>query len=130
MDFLLDIGSFLLQALILLAVFLIAVAGVVAISQRKRASGDDGHIEARLLNERYEAHQESLRAVTEDEAEAKAREKAKKKASKHEAKARKRALKAADAPESEHRPRVFVIDFDGDMQASAVTQLREEVSAI
>ncbi len=130
MDFLLDIGSFLLQALILLAVFLVAVAGVVAISQRKRASGDDGHIEARLLNERYEAHQESLRAVTEDEAEAKAREKAKKKARKHEAKARKRALKAADAPESEHRPRVFVIDFDGDMQASAVTQLREEVSAI
>ena len=69
MDFLLDIGSFLLQALILLAVFLVAVAGVVAISQRKRGSGDDGYIEARLLNERYEAHQESLRAVTEEEAE-------------------------------------------------------------
>ena len=79
MDFLLDIGSFLLQALILLAVFLVAVAGVVAISQRKRGSGDDGYIEARLLNDRYEAHQESLRAVTEDEADAKAREKAKKK---------------------------------------------------
>ena len=53
MDFLLDIGSFLLQALILLAVFLVAVAGVVAISQRKRGAGDDGFIEARLLNDRY-----------------------------------------------------------------------------
>ena len=28
------------------------------------------------------------------------------------------------------RPRVFVLDFDGDMQASQVDQLREEVSAI
>ena len=130
MDFLLDIGSFLLQALILLAVFLVAVAGVVAISQRKRGSGDDGYIEARLLNERYEAHQESLRAVTEEEADAKAREKAKKKAKKVEAKARKRASKMADVAEAEHRPRVFVIDFDGDMQASAVAELREEVSAI
>jgi serine protease SohB len=130
MDFLLDIASFLLQALILLAVFLVAVAGVVAISQRKRGAGDDGFIEARLLNDRYEAHQESLRAVTEDEADAKAREKAKKKAKKIEEKARKRALKTADGDEVDHRPRVFVVDFDGDMQASAVTQLREEVSAI
>ena len=130
MDFLLDIGSFLLQALILLAVFLVAVAGVVAISQRKRGSSDDGYIEARLLNERYEAHQESLRAVTEDEADAKAREKAKKKVKKAAGKARKRALKIADGTQAEDRPRVFVIDFDGDMQASAVAQLREEVSAI
>jgi serine protease SohB len=130
MDFLFDTASFLLQALILLAVFLAAVAGVVAISQRKRGSGDDGFIEARLLNERYEAHQESLRAVTEDEADAKAREKSKKKAKKVEEKARKRASKMDDVAEVEHRPRVFVIDFDGDMQASAVAQLREEVSAI
>lgn len=131
MDFLLDIGSFLLQALILLAVFLVAVAGVVAISQRKRGSGDDGFIEARLLNERYEAHQESLRAATEGEADAKAREKAKKKDKKIEEKARKRALKKmSDGGEVEHRSRVFVVDFDGDMQASAVAQLREEVSAI
>jgi len=38
-------------------------------------------------------------------------------------------LKAEDDGEP-RRPRVFVLDFDGDMQASQVDQLREEVSAI
>ena len=38
-------------------------------------------------------------------------------------------MKAEDDGEP-RRPRVFVLDFDGDMQASQVDQLREEVSAI
>ena len=36
MDFILDIAEFLLQAIILLGVFLFAFAGVMALSQRKR----------------------------------------------------------------------------------------------
>ena len=39
MDFLLDIAEFLLQAIILLGVFLVAFAGVMALSQRKRGAG-------------------------------------------------------------------------------------------
>ncbi|MGA1370799.1 MAG: protease SohB, partial [Pseudomonadales bacterium] len=35
-----------------------------------------------------------------------------------------------NAPESERRSRVFVLDFEGDVQASAVKQLREEITAI
>ena len=129
MEFILDIAEFLLQAIILLGVFLIAFAGVMALSQRKRGAGEEGTVEARSLNERFEMHEEAVRAVTEDPLESKARGKDQKKEKKAKRKAIKQALKAEDDGEA-RRPRVFVLDFDGDMQASQVDQLREEVSAI
>ena len=129
MEFILDIAEFLLQAIILLGVFLIAFAGVMALSQRKRGAGEEGTVEARSLNERFEMHEEAIRAVTEDPLESKARGKDQKKEKKAKRKAIKQALKAEDDGEA-RRPRVFVLDFDGDMQASQVDQLREEVSAI
>ena len=129
MDFILDIAEFLLQAIILLGVFLVAFAGVMALSQRKRGAGEDGTVEARSLNERFEMHEEAVRAVIEDPLESKARGKDQKKEKKAKRKAIKQALKAEDDGEP-RRPRVFVLDFDGDMQASQVDQLREEVSAI
>lgn len=129
MDFILDIAEFLLQAIILLAVFLVAFAGVMALSQRKRGAGEDGTVEARSLNERFEMHEEAVRAVIEDPLESKARGKDLKKEKKAKRKAIKQALKAEKGGEP-RRPRVFVLDFDGDMQASQVDQLREEVSAI
>jgi len=129
MDFILDIAEFLLQAIILLGVFLVAFAGVMALSQRKRGAGEDGTVEARSLNERFEMHEEAVRAVIEDPLESKARGKDQKKEKKAKRKAIKQALKAEDGGEP-RRPRVFVLDFDGDMQASQVDQLREEISAI
>ena len=129
MDFILDIAEFLLQAIILLAVFLVAFAGVMALSQRKRGAGEDGSVEARSLNERFEMHEEAVRAVIEDPLESKARGKDQKKEKKAKRKAIKQALKTEKDGEP-RRPRVFVLDFDGDMQASQVDQLREEVSAI
>ena len=129
MDFILDIAEFLLQAIILLAVFLVAFAGVMALSQRKRGAGEDGTVEARSLNERFEMHEEAVRAVIEDPLESKARGKDQKKEKKAKRKAIKQALKTEKDGEP-RRPRVFVLDFDGDMQASQVDQLREEVSAI
>ena len=78
MDFILEIIEFLLQAVILLGVFLIAVAGLFAISQRRRDGGDDGAVEARLLNDRYEEQREPIRTVVETPSETKARLKEKK----------------------------------------------------
>ena len=62
MDFILDIAEFLLQAIILLGVFLVAFAGVMALSQRKRGAGEDGTVEVRSLNERFEMHEEAALA--------------------------------------------------------------------
>ena len=79
MDFILDIAAFLLQAIILLGVFLIAFAGVMAISQRRRGAGEEGSVEACSLNERFELQQEAIRSVAEDPVALKAREKDRKK---------------------------------------------------
>ncbi len=131
MDFILEIVEFLLQAVILLGVFLIAVAGVVAISQRRRDRGDDGSVEARLLNERYEEQQEPIRAVVEEPFATKARMKEKKRVEKQKKKEMKKAAKDdSDQSGEASRARTFIIDFEGDMQASQVAQLREEISAI
>ena len=131
MDFILEIIEFLLQAVILLGVFLIAVAGLFAISQRRRDGGDDGAVEARLLNDRYEEQREPIRTVVETPSETKARLKEKKRDEKQKKKDAKIAAKADLHEEKQTiQPRIFVVDFDGDMQASQVEQLREEVSAI
>jgi serine protease SohB len=131
MDFILEIIEFLLQAVILLGVFLIAVAGLFAISQRRRDGGDDGAVEARLLNDRYEEQREPIRTVVETPSETKARLKEKKRDEKQKKKDAKTAAKAdLDEEKQTIQPRIFVVDFDGDMQASQVEQLREEVSAI
>jgi serine protease SohB len=131
MDFILEIIEFLLQAVILLGVFLIAVAGLFAISQRRRDGGDDGAVEARLLNDRYEEQREPIRTVVETPSETKARLKEKKRDEKQKKKDAKIAAKADVHEEKQTiQPRIFVVDFDGDMQASQVEQLREEVSAI
>ena len=92
MDFILDIAEFLLQAIILLGVFLVAFAGVMALSQRKRGAGEDGTVEARSLNERFELHEEAVRAVIEDPLESKARGKDQKKEKKEKRKAIKLSL--------------------------------------
>ena len=129
MEFILNIAEFLLQAVILLGIFLVAVAGVMAITQRKRHAGEDGSVEARSLNERFDAQQEAIRSIADDPVVMKAREKSQKKDKKQKQKAAKQALKKQ--PEDQQtRPRLFVLDFDGDMQASQVDQLREEISAI
>jgi serine protease SohB len=131
MDFILEILEFLLQAVILLGVFLIAIAGVVSISQRRRDGGDEGAVEARLLNERYEEQREAIRTIVESDAAAKARSKEKKRADKQKKKEDKKAAKLDSGTAGEPtKPRVFVLNFDGDMQASQVEQLREEISAI
>lgn len=127
MEFLFEIGIFFVQSIIVVAVVLLIVAGLSAISQRYK-SGLDGQIEVRRLNERYEAYRDAIRSLTESDDERKVREKTEKKQAKAEHKAaKKRAThETANAP----KPRLFVLRFDGDMQASQADALREEISAV
>ena len=54
MEFLYEFGLFLAQALTLVIAVLLLVAGIVAIGQRQRTAQQEGHIEIRKLNEKYE----------------------------------------------------------------------------
>lgn len=112
-EFLLDYSSFLLKVVTVIA-GIIVVIGFAATAGRK---GSAEGLEVEKLNDRFE----SLAAALNDAVLSKS---ARKKAAKE-----KKVQDKADA-NAEPRPRSFVIDFKGDLKASAVASLREEVSAI
>lgn len=134
MEFLQEVGVFLAEALIIVAAILIVVIGVTAVGQRRRG-GDEGYIEVRRLNDKYTAFRDAIRSVTEYPEERKARLKLEKQAAKEEEKQVKARLKGksselAEGESSDTKSRLFVLYFDGDMRASAVDALREEISAL
>ncbi len=113
MEFLAEYGLFLLKVMtIVIAIVIVMAAGAAA---GRKATQD--HLEVENLNQKYRKMAGALRAAV-----------LKKDERKKQAKADKKQQKAEEKRES--RPRSFIIDFKGDMKASAVASLREEVSAI
>jgi len=113
MEFLAEYGLFLLKAMtIVLAIVIVMAAGAAA---GRKATQD--HLEVENLNKKYHKTASALRSSVMKRDEKKKQEKLDKKQQKAE---EKRAS----------RPRSFVIDFKGDLKASAVSSLREEVSAV
>ncbi|MAT91094.1 MAG: protease SohB [Halioglobus sp.] len=130
MEFILEYGLFLAKAVTLVVALLVLVASVVAIASRQRTEQHEGHIEVRKLNDRYRHMGDVLRGVTDDAALLKEQKKAEKKEEKERSKqAKKSRKKGGDGPPD--RPgRLYVLNFDGDMRASATDNLREEISAV
>ena len=130
MEYLYEYGLFLAQAGTIVAAILIVMGSIVAMGQRQKSEGE-GHIEIKHLNEKYDHIRESLEEVITDEDTLKATAKAKKKAEKKEAKETKKKRKASeDGVLEDDKARVYVLDFDGDIKASAADNLREEISAV
>lgn len=113
-EFLADYGLFLLKTLTVVAA-IIAVMAAAAAAQRRAAH--EG-LEVEDLNKKYRNLSDALlKAVSlKDERKKVARE-------------RKKQDKAENKAPS-GKPRSFVLDFKGDLKASAAASLREEVSAI
>lgn len=113
-QFLAEYGMFLLKALTIVAA-IVVIIGVAASTGRK---GSDDHLEVEDLNKRFRGLAGALRkaVLTKDER-------------KQQAKEEKKQDKAR-AKQPSTKPRSFVVDFKGDLKATAVSSLREEVSAI
>ncbi|MFT6014740.1 MAG: serine protease SohB, partial [Candidatus Azotimanducaceae bacterium] len=123
MEFIFEYGLFLAKTVTMVVAILLVVAVVFALGSKGRRP-ERGHIEVLSLNEGLNHVTRTLKQVVLNDSEWKAEAKAEKK--KH--KEQKKTEKSKNVVE--RKPRVFVIDFDGDVQASAVDQLREEVTAI
>lgn len=113
-QFLAEYGLFLLKVVTILAAIIVVI--VVAASAGRKASHEG--LEVENLNKKYKTIADALLAAVSTKS---VRKKA--------AKARKKEEKA-ESKSSSSRPRSFVIDFKGDLKATAVASLREEVSAI
>ncbi|KGE03534.1 protease SohB [Pseudohaliea rubra] len=127
MEFLSEVGLFLAQAISVVLAALLLVLGIAVIAQRQKKGDSGGHLEVHKLHERYRQQAATL-AEALDPIAAKASAKARRKAEKAAAKARKKASR--DGEGGRERPVSFVLDFDGDLRATAAGQLREEVSAV
>lgn len=125
LEFLIEYGLFLAKSVTILVAVLVVIAFLVGTSQRHRES-EAGHIEVRNLNESLEAITHNLKTIVQNVELRKKEAKDEKK----QAKAKQKDLKKEVKEGHESRPRLFVLDFKGDVQASEVTGLREEITAI
>ena len=128
MEFLIEYGLFLAKA----ATVVVAVVIIISLgaSQKSKHSADKGHLEITPLNQQFDDMSEAMLIATMDESMQKAEDKKLHKAKKKQAKLDKKAHKADTEGEEEVKSRVFVLSFVGDVSASAVSHLREEVTAV
>lgn len=135
MEFLFEYLAFLAKA-VTLVIAIIAVISVIAHSmQHAKELATQEHIEVKKLNNRFEGMQQAFENQLLNPEEQKQQQKAEKKKLKAEQKAQKALAKkssgdSAETEPSETKKRIFVLDFDGDIRAHAVENLREEISAI
>ncbi|MDG1307169.1 MAG: protease SohB [Porticoccaceae bacterium] len=134
MEFLFEYGLFLAKVVTGIVALVIVVSIVVGLNQKSRHSGSKGHLEITPLNEMFDDMSDAIKFAVMDEslhkAEDKRQQKDKQKKAKELQKASKKAAKDPDAELPAQKPRVFVVNFHGNVNASAVTNLREEVTAI
>ena len=119
MEFLLEYGLFAAKTLTLLIAVLLAVAGMAAIAQKSRQAPASAGLRVRDLKRRLQRSQSTLEHELLDKA-------GRKRKAREEKKARKQAQKSSEGP----APRVFVLDFNGDIKASQTEGLRHLVDAV
>ena len=119
MAFWLDIAAFLLKAVIIVA----ALGGLAALIARLVRSNEpkDQEIKVRSLDERYDDMRDAMNDALLDRKERKALAKTLKKEAKTAAKTRR---------SEDPGKRIYVLDFKGDMRASAVKRLGAEIDAV
>ncbi len=127
MEFISDYGLFLAKTVTLL-VALAAVVGLVAGIGLRGRRDSRGHLEIRKLNDDVDAMADTLRASVYAASTYKMLAKARQKAEKirHKQIRQEQKKEAGDVG----RKRVYVINFHGDLRASAVRNLRAEITAI
>ena len=130
MEFFIEYGLFLAKVATVVVAIAIIISLAVGASLKGKQGGDKGHLEITPLNQQYEDMSEAMLIATMDESLQKAEEKKLHKAKKKQAKADKKAQKSERETDASAKKRVFVLTFDGNISASAVSHLREEVTAV
>ncbi|CDZ78909.1 putative protease SohB [Legionella massiliensis] len=104
MDFLAQYGLFLLKTLTLVIALLLTVAGILSLGRKPKP-----RLEITPLNKEYNKLKERMSHVIKDEKPPKKKKKKKEKSS---------------------QPSLYVLEFQGDIKASQVEQLRESINAV
>ena len=124
MEYLFDYLLFLAQAVTIVVALLLVLSAVVSLGH-KRQDHEGGHLEVRKLNDRLLDLRHAVEDSILNDAELKVQRKREIKEEKAEAKLQKKA-----AGEETTKPRLFVLDFDGDVEAGRTEFLRTEITAV
>ena len=119
-EFFFDYGLFLAKTLTIVISIVVIIVLAVAMASRKQGEGKDT-LEIKKLNKKYEDMAMALNANMLEKDEFKKLQKQEKEKEKKKGKEKK---------EAEQRKRIYVLDFHGDIRASAVASLREEITAV
>ena len=120
MEFLAEYASFLAKTATLVIAILVVLSAIAGLRGKgRRKSG--GQLQVTRLNEFYKDLRERLESGLLDKAQLKALRKQQAKAEKQQKKGKGKA---------DEQGRVFVLDFDGDIKASATESLRNEITAL
>lgn len=122
MHFLSNYGLFLAKTLTVVVAIIAVLATILALKAKAKAESEEGVIEIKKLNEKFD----KLALTINDTIKTKEEKKAEKLAAKKEAKNKK---KSKDT-ESSFKKRLFVLIFNGDIKASAVEELRETITSV
>ena len=116
MEFLAEYIGFLAKTVTVVVAILVVLVTIAALRSKGRQGV--GQLQVSKLNDFFKQLQERVEHAVLDKAQLKA-------AAKAEAKAAKLEKKSGSA-----KPRVYVLDFDGDIKASATESLRHEITAV
>jgi serine protease SohB len=130
MEYVYEYLMFLAKTATIVAALIVVISGIAGMSMRRQQQ-TSGHLDVRKLNDQFSdlklAVQETMLPASVIRKVRKQEHRDSKKAAKQEA----RAIRRSDgAAATGGRRRIFVIDFDGDLQASQVAHLRLEVTAV
>lgn len=128
MELLSEYGLFLAKIVTVVVAIAVIVMLIVNAAQRKRQRGE---LRVTNLSEQYKEMKDDLATALMDGHQQKLWHKAQKKKLKREAKAAKAKAKAKQGENAAtEKPRAWVLDFKGSMDAHEVSALREEVTAV
>ncbi len=121
-DFIANYGMFLAKTITLIVALLLAVGGILLLASHGRNSAKE-RLDIKKINDKYEEMATTVKAaiLSKDEL------KKDLKNSKLQKKAKTSQLKNG---QQQTPKKVFVLNFDGDIKASALASLREEITAI
>lgn len=119
MNFLIEYGMFLAKALTIIVSIGAVLSMIISASQKTNRGEDNGEIDILPLNIDFEKTKNKLRIATVEDSEKKIERKKIKQESKNK-----------NALNSKSKKRIYVVNFEGNIAASAVENLREEITAI
>ncbi len=132
MEFITEYGLFLAKVATVVIALLAAAGSLLAMAMRHK-KGSESELHITLMNKEFEEMESALASALLDSHALKSKlkrdHKKEKKKAKQQLKHEKKLAKEGSKQES-RKKRLFVIDFDGDIRASATDAMRHEISAI